>query len=49
MLVDGACFNDYDSNRTSSIGSDDAVLFVNPTKYSLDKNDEIAWQEATGI
>lgn len=29
-------FEKYDTDRTMSIGSDDAVLFVNPTKYSLD-------------
>jgi hypothetical protein len=27
----------YDCDRTNSIGSDDAVIFVNPTKYSLDR------------
>ena len=31
-------FEKYDTDRTTSIGSDDAVLFVNPTKYSLDED-----------
>jgi hypothetical protein len=38
-------FDDYDNSRTSSfgsvgsIGSDEAVLFIHPTKYSLDKDE----------
>jgi len=38
-------FEDYDNSRTSSfgsagsIGSDEAVLFLYPTKYSLDKDE----------
>lgn len=38
-------FEDYDNTRTSSfgsagsIGSNEAVLFLNPTKYSLDKEE----------
>jgi len=38
-------FDDYDQTRTSSFGSagdireNEAVLFINPTKYSLDKED----------
>jgi hypothetical protein len=38
-------FDDYDNSRTSSfgsagsIGSDEAVLFLYPTKYSLDKEE----------
>ena len=30
----------YEIDRTNSIGSDDAVIFVNPTKYSLDKDNQ---------
>ena len=26
---------DYDNSRSSSIGSDDAVIVINPTKYTL--------------
>jgi hypothetical protein len=29
----------YELERCDSIGSDDAVLFVNPTKYSIDPED----------
>jgi hypothetical protein len=34
-------FNEeYDNSRTSSIGSDDAVIILNPTKYTLNEDDE---------
>lgn len=36
LISDSFLFDKYDTDRTTSIGSDDAVLFVNPTKYSLD-------------
>lgn len=46
-------FEDYDQTRTSSfgsagsIGSNEAVLFLNPTKYSLDKEELQAYLNGT--
>jgi hypothetical protein len=31
---------EYDNSRTSSIGSDDAVIILNPTKYTLNEEDD---------
>jgi len=34
-------FNDgMDDSRTSSIGSDDVVIILNPTKYTLQDDDQ---------
>jgi len=44
-ITSSLMFEDYDNSRTSSfgsagsIGSDEAVLFLYPTKYSLDKDE----------
>ena len=38
LISNDFLFEKYDTDRTTSIGSDDAVLFVNPTKYSLDED-----------
>jgi len=38
LISDEFLFEKYDTDRTTSIGSDDAVLFVNPTEYTLDKD-----------
>jgi len=38
LISDEFLFEKYDTDRTTSIGSDDAVLFVNPTKYTLDED-----------
>lgn len=38
LISDQFLFEKYDTDRTTSIGSDDAVLFVNPTKYTLDED-----------
>lgn len=40
LISEEFLFDKYDTDRTTSIGSDDAVLFVNPTKYSLDEDDQ---------
>jgi len=39
LISDEFLFEKYDTDRTMSIGSDDAVLFLNPTKYSLFDDD----------
>ncbi len=43
-LLVGAISNDflykhYDTDRCDSIGSNDAVIFLNPVKYTLDETD----------
>jgi hypothetical protein len=37
-------YENYDENRTSSIGSDEVVVILNPTSYTL-KDDEDIEQE----
>jgi hypothetical protein len=31
---------DFENERTSSIGSDDAIIILNPTKYTLNEDDD---------
>jgi hypothetical protein len=38
LISEQFLFEKYDTDRTTSIGSDDAVLFINPTKYTLDED-----------
>jgi|SanBayMetagenome_1026888.scaffolds.fasta_scaffold173220_1 hypothetical protein len=46
-------FDDYDNTRTSSfgsagsIGSNEAVLFIHPTKYTLDKDELKAYLDGS--
>lgn len=46
LISEDFLFEKYDTDRTMSIGSDDAVIFVNPTKYSLDP-DDLDYEEIT--
>ena len=36
LISEEFVFKNYDQDRTDSIGSDDAVLFLNPIKYTVD-------------
>jgi hypothetical protein len=40
LISDEFLFEKYDNDRTGSIGSDEAVIFLNPTRYTVEQDRE---------